>query len=95
LRLLLRRGRVGFGDVCPGKLGWEGRIFLVLYALGCIGFFCGPVLELVSTSWRTQLPGGILALASFVLAAGVAIFTWEGYSQSEALYASVIVGTPP
>lgn len=90
----LRLYRVGYGDVCPGKLGWEGRVFLVLYALGCIGFFCGPVLEIVSSTWRSQLPGGILALASFVLAAGVAIFTWEGYSQGEALYASVIVGTP-
>jgi hypothetical protein len=93
LRLLLR-DRVGYGDVCPGQLGWEGRIFLVVYALGCIGFFCGPVLEILSSTWRSHLPGGVLALASFVLAAGVAIFTWEGYSQSEALYASVIVGTP-
>jgi hypothetical protein len=79
--------------VCPGKLGWEGRVFLVLYTLGCVGFFCGPVLELVSSTWRNRIPQGFWALASLVLAAGVAIFSWEGYSQSEALYASVIVGT--
>lgn len=68
-------------------------MFLVAYALFCLGFFCGPVLELVSSTWRNQIPQGFWALTSLVLAAGIAIFSWEGYSQSEALYASVIVGT--
>jgi Ion channel len=69
--------RVGYGDICPGTdVTIEGRIFLILLALGSLGFFCGPVLDLAS-SWHKKLPGGgPLSVVLVVVALGVAIYSY-------------------
>lgn len=85
---------IGYGDICPGAdLEPISKFFLVLFAMSGLGFFCGPILDLAS-SWRNHIPaGGFVMLASLTLGIGVALFTtFEGVSQSEAVYASVIAG---
>jgi hypothetical protein len=83
---------VGYGDICPGKLTFESKIFLTLYLYAGLGIFCGPVMNHAS-SWRHHVPGGLTSLASLTIGIGAAIFTYmEGLSQSEAIYASVITG---
>ena len=57
-----------------------------------MGFFCGPLLE-VASSWTNHVPGGLATLASLTFGVGVVLFSnIEGVSQSEATYASVIIG---
>lgn len=70
-----------------------GKIFLICFILSGLGVFCGPVMDLAS-SWKSEIPGGsIVALCSVVLGLGVTIFTAiEGFSNSDALYASIITG---
>lgn len=83
------------GDICPGNLDPLGKLFIVLFALSGLGFFCGPLLE-VASSWTKHVPGGLATLASLTLGIGVAVFSnIEGVSHSEALYASIITGTIP
>jgi hypothetical protein len=83
------------GDICPGNLDPLGKLFIVLFALSGLGFFCGPLLE-VASSWTKHVPGGLATLASLTLGIGVAVFSnIEGVSHSEAFYASVITGTIP
>jgi hypothetical protein len=85
--------RVGYGDICPTKESpIEGKLFIVVISFLGLGMFCGPLLAITS-SWRYQFPGGIAALASWTLGMGVLIFTREGLSTTEAIYASVITGT--
>jgi len=81
------------GDICPGQLEPISKLFLVVFALSCLGFFCGPMLDLAS-SWKNHVPtGGFVILASLTIGAGVTLFTtFEGTSQSEAVYASIIAG---
>jgi len=84
---------IGFGDICPGQTDFTGRIFLTFLPILGLGFFCGPLLELAS-SWQRQVPGGIVALASFTLALGVSMLTaLEGFSYSDAAHLCVITGT--
>jgi Ion channel len=66
---------------------------LVAFILCGLGIFCGPVMD-VTSSWKSQVPGGFTAVATLVLGLGVTIFTSiEGVSHSDALYASIITGT--
>lgn len=82
------------GDICPGDLAPISKLFLVLFALSGLGFFCGPLLEVSSSSWTKHVPGGLATLATLTVGIGVAIFSnIEGVSQSEAFYASIIAGT--
>lgn len=85
---------VGFGDICPGKnTSIFGKMFLVFFTLSGLGFFCGPMMDLAS-SWRNQLPGGMLNLASITIGTGVLVFsTLEGMDRMDAIYASVVTGT--
>lgn len=77
------------GDICPGTLEPISKLFLVLYAVFGMGFFCGPMLEFAS-SWRHK---ELITAATVALGLGVSLFTaFEGSTQSEALYASVITG---
>ena len=86
------RGSVGFGDICPGDTNAEGKLFLLLFSLAGLGFFCGPIVQL-GAAWRHAIPGGLTALATFVLGLGVTIFTTvEGLDHVEAMYASIITG---
>jgi Ion channel len=64
---------------------------VVISFLG-LGVFCGPLLA-VTSSWRHGIPGGMFAVALWTLGMGMAIFTYEGTSTADALYASVITGT--
>jgi hypothetical protein len=81
--------RVGFGDICPGKMTLWGRVFLVCLLLMGLGIF-GAVLEVFAT-WRHHIPGGYITMLSFVIGMGAAVFiALEGYSESEAIYASII-----
>lgn len=86
--------RVGFGDICPAKnLSPLGKVFIVVTSFCGLGMFCGPVMEVASV-WSANVPGGMLALTSLTIAAGVVIFTSiEGMTESDAAYMSVITGT--
>jgi len=91
-RSFILSNSVGYGDICPGELTFIGKVFIVLFALGGIGIFVGPIMDLAS-SWRLYVPGGLLTLLSLTVGIGVAIFTMiEGIPQSEAIYASIITG---
>jgi hypothetical protein len=81
------------GDICPGPdLAPISKLFIVCFALSGLGFFCGPMLE-VASSWMNHIPGGIVSWASVTIGIGVALFSHlEGASQSDAMYASFIVG---
>ena len=81
------------GDICPGDLEPVSKVFLIVFAFSSLGFFCGPILELAS-SWKHHVPsGGFAMLASLAVGLGVTLFTtFEGASQSEAVYASIIAG---
>jgi len=48
----------------------------------------------LASSWKDHVPtGGFVMLASLTIGAGVTLFTtFEGTSQSEAVYASIIAG---
>lgn len=71
----------------------EGKLFLIVFAFAGLGIFCGPLVQL-GAAWRYFIPGGLMALSTFVLGLGVTIFmTLEGLEHSEAVYASVITGT--
>lgn len=84
--------RVGFGDICPGKTDLVGGIFLTILPLLGLGFFCGPILTMAS-SWKSEVPGGVLALATVTLALGVSILTTvEKMSFVDAIHLSVITG---
>jgi hypothetical protein len=81
------------GDICPGNLDPSSKLFIVLFALSGLGFFCGPLLE-VASSWTNHVPGGLATLASLTVGLGVVVFSnIEGVSHSEAFYASIITGT--
>eukprot|EP00521_Asterionellopsis_glacialis_P005982 CAMPEP_0195273042 /NCGR_PEP_ID=MMETSP0706-20130129/16200_1 /TAXON_ID=33640 /ORGANISM="Asterionellopsis glacialis, Strain CCMP134" /LENGTH=215 /DNA_ID=CAMNT_0040329409 /DNA_START=21 /DNA_END=668 /DNA_ORIENTATION=- len=85
---------VGFGDICPTtKINHVGQLFVISLALAGLGMFCGPILTLTST-WKHQIPGGLLTLATVTLALGVLLFTTtEHITQFEALYLSIITFT--
>lgn len=85
---------VGYGDICPTKHApLEGKLFLVVISFLGLGVFCGPLLA-VTSSWRHDVPGGLLAVALWTLGMGVMIFTrFEGSSTADAVYASVMTGT--
>jgi purine-cytosine permease-like protein len=84
--------RIGYGEVCPGKLEPISRVFLLLYTFVCLGFFTTTMS--LTSSWKHLVPGGKLALASVTLGLGMTLFTaLEGLSQLEAAYASIITGT--
>ncbi|KAI2495857.1 ion channel [Fragilaria crotonensis] len=84
---------VGYGDICPTKQApLAGKLFIVLISFLGLGVFCGPLLA-VTSSWRHTIPGGLFAVALWTLAMGVMVFTYEGISTTDALYASVITGT--
>jgi hypothetical protein len=84
--------RVGFGDICPGKMTLESRVFLIMFVFTSMGLFCGPVLSLAS-SWKRYVPGGVLTLATVTIGVGATIFTgMEDLSQEDAIYASIIAG---
>lgn len=69
-----------------------GGIFLTILPLLGLGFFCGPILSLAS-SWKSQVPGGVLSLAMLTLAFGVSMLTTvEEMSFAEAVQLSVITG---
>lgn len=88
-----QRKRVGFGDICPGKTTFFGKLFLILFSLSGVGIFCGPIMDQAS-AWRHQIPGGLPALASFTIGIGVLVFSsFEGVTYLDAVYASVITGT--
>lgn len=85
--------RIGFGDICPGNPDFLGRVFLTVFPLVGLGFFCGPILDLAS-SWKSQFPGGSLSLVTFTLAIGVSMLTvLEGLEFTEALHLCVVLGT--
>lgn len=68
-----------------------GRIFLVILLLMGLGIF-GAVLEVFSY-WRHHIPGGFVTMLSCIIGMGAAVFIClEGYSESEAIYASIITG---
>eukprot|EP00542_Grammatophora_oceanica_P011081 CAMPEP_0194027002 /NCGR_PEP_ID=MMETSP0009_2-20130614/1236_1 /TAXON_ID=210454 /ORGANISM="Grammatophora oceanica, Strain CCMP 410" /LENGTH=210 /DNA_ID=CAMNT_0038665923 /DNA_START=156 /DNA_END=788 /DNA_ORIENTATION=- len=85
---------VGYGDVCPsGNMESAGKTFLVFFSFAGLGFFCGPIMDLAA-SWKNQVPGGIISIASLTLAIGIFLFTYlENMSHLEAAYFSVITGT--
>jgi hypothetical protein len=67
-------------------------LFIVLFVFSGLGFFCGPLLELTS-SWINYVPGGMVTLVSLTIGAGVSLFSnLEGLPQSDAIYASFVVG---
>jgi hypothetical protein len=83
---------VGFGDICPGKTGLGGGIFLTILPLLGLGFFCGPVLSMASF-WKNEVPGGVLSLATVTLVLGVSVLTTvEEMSLADAIHLSVITG---
>lgn len=64
---------------------------MVLPLLG-LGFFCGPLLEL-SSSWKHQVPGGLITLMTVTIALGVLVFTFlEAFSYTDAIELCVITG---
>jgi hypothetical protein len=81
------------GDICPDStLAPISKLFIVLFAYSGLGFFCGPLLDIAS-SWTKHIPGGILTLSTLTLGIGVLLFSnFEGVSQTDAVYASFIVG---
>jgi voltage-gated potassium channel len=84
---------VGYGDICPTKQApLVGKIFIVVISFLGLGVFCGPLLA-VTSSWRHTIPGGLCAVALWTLGVGVLVFSYEGISTTDALYASVITGT--
>ena len=86
--------RIGFGDICPGNdIDAEGRLFLTIFPILGLGFFCGPILQLAA-SWRTQVPGGPLTVVAFTLAVGIALLTSiEGMEITDALHFCIVMGT--
>jgi hypothetical protein len=82
------------GDICPGgALAPISKLFIVLFSFSGLGFFCGPMLDVVSTTWTKQIPRGIMALSTVTIGIGVILFSnLEGTSYSDAIYASFIVG---
>lgn len=90
---LLYNISVGFGDICPGELEFESRLFLIVFVYASLATFCGPVMTLAS-NWSSYVPGGTIALVAFTIGLGTIIFTTvEGLSHTHAVYASVITGT--
>jgi len=70
-----------------------GRIFLTIFPILGLGFFCGPILE-IGASWRSQVPGGPLSIAAFTLAIGIGLFTTiEGMELTDALHFCIVLGT--
>jgi hypothetical protein len=85
--------RVGYGDICPRKTNTIGKAFLIVFSLGSLGFFCGPVLDAAASVWQQYVPGGTATLASLMIGVGVALFTsLEGMDQIEAIYTSIVTG---
>jgi Ion channel len=83
---------IGFGDICPANPDLMGRTFLTILPLLGLGFFCGPILNM-SSSWTSQVPGGILSLAVVTIALGVSALTaLEGMSISDAIHLTIITG---
>jgi Ion channel len=91
LQCILLADSIGYGDICPGDLTFIGRVFFVLFLFSGLGMFCGPIMDLAS-SWKKHVPGGFPALASLTVGIGAAIFSLEGLSQSDAIYASIVTG---
>lgn len=84
---------IGLGDICPANPDMMGRIFLSLYPLLGLGFFCGPILDMAS-SWRMQVTGGPWLVVVLTLGMGVVLFTYlEELSWTESLHFSVVLGT--
>ena len=86
--------RIGFGDICPSKeIDMTGRIFLTIFPILGLGFFCGPILE-IAAFWRSQVPGGPLSVAAFTLVVGIALLTTiEGMDLTDALHFCIVLGT--
>ena len=83
---------IGYGDICPGNAGTLGKLFVMTLAGAGMGFFCGPLLQL-GGAWRHAIPGGLPALASFVIGMGIVIFvSVEGLDHLDAVYASIVTG---
>ena len=69
-----------------------GKVFIIMYVLCGLGFFCGPLLDITS-SWMNHVPGGITTVTIVTVGIGVILFNHlEDISPSDAIYASVIVG---
>jgi hypothetical protein len=50
----------------------------------------------VTSSWTSHVPGGFATVASVTIGVGVSLFSnLEGIPNSDAIYASVIVGMSP
>ena len=83
---------IGYGDICPGNAGTLGKLFVMTLAGAGMGFFCGPLLQL-GGAWRHAIPGGLPALASFVIGMGIVIFvSVEGLDHLDAVYANIVTG---
>lgn len=53
-----RHGSVGFGDICPGhNVDTVGTLLLTVLPLVGLGFFCGPVLSIISSCWQRYVVG--------------------------------------
>ena len=82
-------------DICPGDISGYGKAFIVALSFSGLGMFCGPLMNLASSSWKRILPvGGTVALLSSTIAVAIFIFSYllEEMSESEAAYFSIITG---
>mmetsp|Transcript_39479 Transcript_39479/g.58002 ORF Transcript_39479/g.58002 Transcript_39479/m.58002 type:complete len:195 (+) Transcript_39479:168-752(+) len=84
---------VGYGDICPGEIGNEGRMFIVSLSFLGLGMFSGPIMDF-SSSWTKKVPGGIWGATCATAGLGLGMFTiLEGMQNDDALYFTVITGT--